>query len=122
MYGGLMILCQAAHLIHLFLRINHFPFSLIWSFLFLRLFLFPSFLFLHLFYFCIFFRHHFFQLLYGATQTDLDGLSSFASHSGSLISLSYSMAVFSAKSFGLSLCNFSLWSNSRLNTKLVRVR
>ena len=48
-----------------------------------------------------FFRHRFFRLFYGATQTDLDGLGSCASHSDSLISLSYSMAVFSTKSFGL---------------------
>ena len=47
------------------------------------------------------FRHRYFRLFYGATQTDPDGLGSSASHSDSLISLSYSMAVFSTKLFGL---------------------
>ena len=69
-----------------FLRINCFPFALIWSFSFLRLFL-----------------TSFFKLFCGATQMDLDGLGSCASRSDSLISLSYLMAVFSTKSFGLLL-------------------
>ena len=61
------------------------------------------------FHFCVFFlftsfyffRHRFFRLFYGATQMDPDGLGSCASHSDSLISLSYSMVVFSTKLFGL---------------------
>ena len=69
------------------------------------------------FHFCVFFiqvsfisesfsRHPFFLLLFGATQTVPDGLSSCASHSDSQISLSYSMAVFSTKSFRLFLSRF----------------
>ena len=42
-----------------------------------------------------------FRLFYGATQTDPDRFGSCASYSDSLISLIYSMAVFSTKSFGL---------------------
>ena len=79
------------HLVHLFLRINYFPFALVWSFSFLCLF------FIRVFLFDIIFS----RLLYGATQMDQDGLGSCASHSESLISLSYLMAVFSTKSFGL---------------------
>ena len=47
------------------------------------------------------FRHPFSRLFYEATWTDPDGLGSCASHADSLISLSYLMAVFSTKSFGL---------------------
>ena len=49
------------HLVHLFLRINCFPFALIWSFSFLRLFLFAHFfilcLFLALFFLIIFWNN-----------------------------------------------------------------
>ena len=85
MYGGLMILCQAFG--PPFLRINHFLFALIWSFSFLRL---------------IFIRVFFFYIVFPIilwSISDLDRLSSCAS-SDSLISLSYSMAVFSTNSFG----------------------
>ena len=68
----------------------------IWNFSFLHLFFIRVF-----FYFCVFFEHCFFRLFYGATQMDPDRLGSCASHYDSLISLSYSMAVFSTKSFGL---------------------
>ena len=83
-----MILCQAFG--PSFLRINHLPFSLIWSFSFLRLF------FIYVFFFILhlFFDIGFFRLFYGQTQTELDRLGSSASHSDSL-SLRYSMAVFS---------------------------
>ena len=50
-----------------------------------RVFLF--FYFCVLFIFVFFFRHRFFQLFYGATQTDLVGLGYCASCSDSLISL-----------------------------------
>ena len=79
------------HFVHLILRINHFPFALIWSFSFLRLF----------FYSRLFSRHHFFQLFYGATRMEPDRLSSCASCSDNQISLNYSMAVFRMNSFGL---------------------
>ena len=49
----------------------------------------------------IFLSTSFFWLFYGATQTDPDGLGSCASRSDSQISLIYSMAVFSTKSFRL---------------------
>ena len=76
-----------------FLSINHVPFALIWSFLFLRLFFYsPLFLFLRLF-----FNIVFLIILW----SNSDGLDSCASHYDSLISLSFSMAVFSTKSFGL---------------------
>ena len=53
-----------------------------------------EFLFLHLFLLASFFRHRFFQLFYRATQIDrddLDGVSSFALNSDSLIWLRYSV-------------------------------
>ena len=53
------------------------------------------------FLFTSFFYIVFFRLFYGATRTDPDGLSSCASHSDSLITLSYSMADFSANLFRL---------------------
>ena len=94
---------------------SHDPMSRIWSIFFKKLIVFR--LSLHgVFRFCVvfilfaccfifasFFRHQFFRLFYGATQTDLDELGSCASRSDSLISLTYSMAVFSMKSFGLFL-------------------
>ena len=54
-----------------------------------------------IFIFASFFRHNFFLLFYGAIQMDPDELSFCASNYDSLISLSYSMTVFSTKSFGL---------------------
>ena len=80
------------HLIHLVIRINRFPFALIWRFL--------SFFILVFFIFVSFFNILFSDyVFYGATRTDIDGLSSCASRSDSQTSLSYSKAVFSMNSF-----------------------
>ena len=68
-----------------FLRINCFPFALIWNF-------FISASFFHTFFWHCFFR---------AAWTDPDRLGSSASHSDSLIWLSFSMAVFSTNSVRL---------------------
>ena len=69
------------------------------------------------FYICVSFLTSFFRLFYGATQTDPDRLSSCASRSDSLISLSYLMAVLSTKSFGLFLwtdvCSLGLWESRK---------
>ena len=83
---------------------NPFIFLFFCIFFLSRLFFFCVFFLLPLFYMCLFFdMTSFYQLFYGANRTDLDRLSSCASHSDSLISLSNSMAFFSTNSFGLCL-------------------